>query len=70
MPENIAELQEEVLRLRAQVRSFETPVTSTGYTNSRETWPDDTEANQAIEEAESGAAAFFFLILLQSTTSL
>jgi len=57
-----AELRLEVLRLREQLKSHEQPHISSGYMSPRETWPDDSDVNSAMAEAESLPEAIFELV--------
>jgi len=56
------ELKLEVLRLREQLKSHEQPFHSTGYMSPRDTWPDDSDVNSALADAESLPEAIFELI--------
>lgn len=49
----------EYKRQHQQLQSLLHPTTSTGYTNPRDTWPDDTEINASIAEEETVAGALF-----------
>lgn len=57
-----AELRLEVLQLRERLKSHERPSQSAGYMSPRETWPDDSDVNRAMAEAESLPEAIFELI--------
>lgn len=57
-----SELKLEVARLRARLESYEHPSQSAGYMSPRESWPDDSDVDRAMAEAESLPEAIFELI--------
>ncbi len=55
----VLEESAELIRVKAELSSLRNPTTSTGYVSPRETWPDDSEANAAIAEAENFSEAIW-----------